>query len=305
MPPDRRLERFAWTVLAYNLLVILWGALVRATGSGAGCGSHWPLCDGQIVPDALDGARAIEYAHRATSGLALLAVAALAVVAFRVTGPGHPARRSAVAATLFVLLEAALGAGLVLFELVGVDDSLARALVMPLHLVNTLLLVGALALVARAATGRPAPAWRASFPDRALSGAVLAALILAGASGAVAALGDTLFPARSLADGLAQDLSGTAHFLVRLRLAHPLLAAAAATLVLALAWRRGFATERPERWARRAGVLALAQVAIGIWNLGLLAPVALQLLHLLAADLLWIATLLAVAEAATPAAAGD
>ena len=44
----RRFAKYAWGVLAYNLVVILWGAFVRATGSGAGCGSHWPLCNGEV-----------------------------------------------------------------------------------------------------------------------------------------------------------------------------------------------------------------------------------------------------------------
>ena len=174
-PPSRpsseaqsSVARFAWGVLAFNVAVILWGAWVRLSGSGAGCGSHWPLCDGEVIPTAPSVEKAIEFTHRATSGLALVAVAALAVRARRAFGRGSAARRSAAWALGFVLIEALLGAGLVLFELVGADDSSARAVVMPLHLVNTLLLLGALALTARTAGGAAAPRlagnWRAAAP---------------------------------------------------------------------------------------------------------------------------------------------
>jgi heme A synthase len=283
--------RFAWAVLGYNLLVILWGALVRATGSGAGCGSHWPLCDGEVVPEALSGARAVEFAHRVSSGLALVAVVALGVVVFRSRPRRHPARSAAVASLVFVLLEAGIGAGLVLFELVAGDASRARAVAIAAHLVNTLFLLGALTRTARrlalaegAAPPRLAPAaWL-----------VLPLLVLAGASGAIAALGDTLFPARSLGEALAQDLSAGAHWLLRLRLAHPALAAAAAAAVLLHAFRRAVAPPGAadvRRWAVAAGALAVVQLGVGVVNVALLAPIPLQLVHLLLADLLWIATL--------------
>ena len=286
------LARFAWAVLGYNLLVILWGALVRATGSGAGCGSHWPLCDGEVVPGALAGARAIEYAHRVSSGLALVAVVALVVAVFRARPAGHPARRPAVWALVFVLLEAGIGAGLVLFELVAENASMARAMAISAHLVNTLFLLAALALAARTAPLADAGARTRIDPG---GFAVLALLVLAGASGAVAALGDTLFPARSLAEALAQDLAPSSHLLLRLRLAHPALAAAAAAAVLLFVFRRttGRAVPASRRWAFAAAALALAQIGVGLVNVALLAPISLQLTHLLLADLLWIATLLA------------
>ncbi|MEZ4640810.1 MAG: COX15/CtaA family protein [Caldilineaceae bacterium] len=44
------LAKYSWGVLFYNLLVIMWGAYVRATGSGAGCGRHWPVCNGEVIP---------------------------------------------------------------------------------------------------------------------------------------------------------------------------------------------------------------------------------------------------------------
>ncbi|MFN8454080.1 MAG: COX15/CtaA family protein [Anaerolineae bacterium] len=77
-----KLDRFAkyvWTVLAYNLAVILWGAFVRASGSGAGCGSHWPLCNGEVIPRTPQMETLVEFTHRLTSGLALLLVIGLTI----------------------------------------------------------------------------------------------------------------------------------------------------------------------------------------------------------------------------------
>jgi heme A synthase len=94
--------------------VILWGAFVRATGSGAGCGSHWPLCNGELVPRAPQVETVIEFIHRATSGLAFLLVLGLFVLAWRVYPKGDLVRRAAALSFLFIVTEALVGAGLVL-----------------------------------------------------------------------------------------------------------------------------------------------------------------------------------------------
>jgi len=291
------LRRVALAVLAWNLLVIGWGAFVRATGSGAGCGAHWPLCDGEVVPRAPSAERLIEWTHRATSGLALLAGIVLVATAFRERPRGHPARRAATASLLFLLAEAALGAGLVLFELVADDASAARASVMALHLVNTFFLLGALALTIHfSGDGEPLELGRHRATFR-WGLVTLALLALGGASGAIAALGDTLFPANTLVGGFREDLSPAAHFLLRLRILHPVIATAAAVLVLLLAARLLASAGRPEAVARArwAGALALLQIGVGAVNVALLAPIPLQLVHLLFADLVWIATVLALA----------
>jgi len=293
MPRRSGLARFAWAVLAWNLAVILWGAYVRASGSGAGCGSHWPLCDGEIVPRAPSAEKLIEFTHRATSGLALVAVLLLAALVFRARPAGHPARRAAVLTVLFMLLEAAVGAALVLFELVADNASMARALFVAVHLVNTFLLLAMLALTAdRLGEGDAAPA--ATSGRGALAARLtLVLLVVAGASGAVAALGDTLFPARSLAHALAQDLSPTSHLLIRLRLGHPVLAAAAAIAALGFAVvGMSFADATRAARARLVAILALVQIGLGVANVAFLAPLALQLAHLLVADLLWLAVVL-------------
>jgi heme A synthase len=293
-----RFERSAWGVLALNLLVILWGAVVRATGSGAGCGGHWPLCNGEVLPSEPSAATLIEYSHRASSGLALLAVVGLVILAFRSRAAGHPARRAALATLAFMLAEAAVGALLVVFELVADNRSMARAMFMATHLVNTFLLLGALALTAHFASGGAGVRLRGQGGLLAALGAGLGGLLITGTSGAVAALGDTLFPAASLQAALAQDLSPTAHLLLRLRLLHPALAVGAVVLMLVLAWRLPALRPGPgvEKLSGWLSGLALAQLAAGFVNVALLAPVWLQLVHLLLADLLWITLVLLSAQ---------
>ncbi|HEY6321037.1 MAG TPA: COX15/CtaA family protein [Thermoanaerobaculia bacterium] len=337
------IARYCRFVLAYNLAVIVWGAYVRASGSGAGCGSHWPSCNGEVVPLRPSAATLVEYSHRVSSGLVLVLVAVLAVWAFRAAPKGHPLRRGAVLSLVFTLSEAAVGAGLVLFKLVAHDESLARALAISTHLLNTLLLLAALTLAAYAAGAfrtaaaaaqpaagggeaspgaglaagetatdarvqgrrgperRPRPAWSFAL--------ALAATMAIAATGAVAALGDTLFPAISLGQGLAQDLSPASHLLLRLRTVHPLLAIALGAYLLYLCNQvvaSGAAGAAARRLANRLRLLVIGQWTLGLLNIALLAPVWLQLTHLLVADLLWIVLVLLTLEtlAAEPAPAG-
>ncbi len=301
-----RLARFAWTVLGYILFVVLWGAFVRASGSGAGCGSHWPLCNGVVVPRAPALATLVELTHRVTSGLALLLVIVLAVWAFRATRRGSPVRLGAGLSLVFILTEAAIGAGLVLFERVGQDSSLERAGWLAGHLLNTFVLLACLTLTAWWASGGSPIRVRGVKRSAWLAGALLVATLLVGLTGAVTALGDTLFPSMSLVEGFRQDLSPTAHFLVRMRVLHPALAVAVGLCLLlaapALAARvPDFPAPPPsaEAVAKAVGALVLVQWAAGIANVVLLAPVWLQLIHLLLADLLWITLVLLAARALT------
>jgi heme A synthase len=283
-------------VLGWNLAVILWGAFVRATGSGAGCGAHWPLCNGELLPRAPALETMIEFTHRATSGVALLAVLLLAFRVFRAKPRGHPVRWAAGASVLFILSEAAVGAGLVLFRLVADDESVARALFMAVHLMNTFVLLACLALTAHWSSADSPP----RLGPRAWPLALAAvALLLVGTSGAVAALGDTLYPARSILGGLAADVSPTAHLLVRLRVAHPLLALLGA-LAVGAAVTSVLRARREPSLRRTAWVLAglvLLQLVVGLANVALLAPVWMQLVHLLLADLVWIALVLMAVRA--------
>ena len=108
-----RLARYAWFVLIFNVGVILLGALVRATGSGAGCGRSWPTCQGELIPD-LEGATAVEFAHRMMSGVALILVIALVVRVLRTVNRGQSARVGAVLALVAIVGEAQVGAVAVL-----------------------------------------------------------------------------------------------------------------------------------------------------------------------------------------------
>jgi heme A synthase len=303
-----RFAAFAWGVLAYNLVVVLWGAFVRATGSGAGCGDHWPLCNGEIVPRAAEMQTIIEFTHRATSGLALLAVVAMLVWARRAYPVGHAVRFGAAASMALIVVEALLGAGLVLFQLVAENASAMRAFSMVAHLVNTFFLIAALSLTAWWASGGRRVRLRGQGTVGWTLGVMGAGMLLIGATGAIAALGDTLFPASSLSEGLRDSFSRDSHPLVRLRKLHPFVAVGLGVLVVA--GGRAIARARPGRATGRLAEaligLYLVQLGAGVVNVVLLAPVWLQLVHLLLADLVWIAFVLFAASAmAVPAGRGD
>jgi cytochrome c oxidase assembly protein subunit 15 len=296
-----RLSRFGWSLLAYNVAVILWGAYVRASGSGAGCGSHWPLCNGEVIPRLPATATIIEFSHRLTSGLALVGVVALYFWTRRVRPAGDPARRAAAASVIFILSEAAVGAGLVLFRLVADNASMARALFMAAHLTNTFVLLAALTLTAWWLSGGSAPAPR-THPRLAAAWVFsVAAFLVASISGAVAALGDTLYPSASLAEGLRADLSATSHFLIRLRMLHPVLAVSAVAIAMLVAPRLVRDDDAiGQRLARMVIALSGLQLVAGLTNVLLLAPIWIQLVHLLLADAVWISLVLLGAQALAP-----
>jgi len=291
--------RFAWGALAYTLLVILWGGYVRASGSGAGCGDHWPLCHGEVIPRAPTVQTLVELTHRLTSGLAGLVAILLVVWAWRAFERGSPVRKGALVSLFFMVTEGAVGAGLVLFEMVAYNVAVGRAYWMAAHLVNTFFLLAALGLTAWWASGGSVPRWRGSGVAGAALGASLAGLLVLGASGAVTALGDTL----ALGGGLDPAEVPLVATLVGMRLYHPVLACVVFVLVLGtvvLVARRG-----ADRQALRLGLgvvgLMLAQLWIGLLNVWLRAPIEVQLVHLLVTDLIWIGTVLFAAEALRPA----
>lgn len=292
-PPNPRFARYAWAVLLYNVAVVIWGAFVRASGSGAGCGNHWPLCNGIAAPTGPTLKTIIEFTHRSTSGIDLILVAILLVWAFRAYPRGHAVRRGAVLSGVFLITEALLGAMLVLLQQVAGNTSPNRAWTNSSHLINTLTLLACLTLTAWWASGRPAlrPRGRSLW----MAAASLLAVMLTGVSGAIAALGDTLFPAKSLAASMAQDFDPAASIFLRLRILHPAIAAATGAWLLFY----GLSASRlPKVRGLALGLmlLAVAQVAAGGINLVLLAPVWMQLLHLLLADALWIVLVLLCAS---------
>src|SRR5262249_9639108 len=257
--------QYAWGVLVYNLAVILWGAYVRATGSGAGCGNHWPLCDGVVVPQPKSVALMIEFTHRTSSELVGALVLLLVFWAFHAYPKGHPVRTGAKLALLFTLTEGLLGAVLVKFGLVAKNDSISRAIVMSLHLTNTFLLLASVTLTAWWSLENRPPRLKGQGAIVWALGLGVVGTLLLGVSGAVTALGDTLFPPGSLIEGLRQDFSPTAHFLIRLRLWHPLIAVSVYLYLILIAGLVSHLRPAPpvRRLARGIGGLFLVQIGLG------------------------------------------
>lgn len=285
----QRLRQLSIVALAVNVVVILLGALVRATGSGAGCGRSWPTCHGTLVPE-LEGATAIEFAHRASSGIALVVVAAMVWLVLRRTERGHPARTGATVSGIAILVEALIGAVIVLAEWVADDTSVARAVSVPIHLVSTFVLLAGLVLTVfwLHGGGRLQPRSRPELARPVLLIAV--GMMLIGATGGVTALADTLFPKESFAVAGIFDTDETAHFLTRLRVVHPIVALIVGVLAARWAAIHAWAAAGAAGIAARlvVGLVALAAVVGGL-NVILLTPVWLSLVHLATADLLWIA----------------
>jgi heme A synthase len=306
MEVNRQFARYAWFVTALTLAVILWGAFVRASKSGDGCGAHWPLCNGSVVPDAAHAKTLVEFAHRATSGVAFLLVVGLCVWAFRAFERGHAVRRAAAASGLFIVTESLIGAGLVLLRLVGENASVARAVYLSVHLVNTFLLVAALALTAwwaaRGEAGRP----RLFDFLRGRVGVALLGSLALGVSGAVAALGATLFSEGGGSSVDVEGMSAAARLLFGLRnyMLHPALAVLVGGYLayFALSTLKAGGGPWVRRWAWSVLALVAAQFAAGLLNAALLAPVWLQIVHLLLADLLWLALVLLSAAGLAPRA---
>ncbi len=278
-------HRFAWTVLGWNILVVLWGAYVRASGSGAGCGNHWPLCNGEVVPQSPQLATIIEFTHRMMSGVALILVVALYAAAVWRFPKRHIVRKISALGILFIVTEALLGAGLVLFRYVAHDESVGRAIYLSAHLVNTQFLLAVLTMGVFFSTPIT-PELKRHWPAK-LLGPLLMVLTVS-VTGAVAALGDTLYPASSLAAGMRQELSGAASVLLRLRVLHPVIAILGGAYVI-FAGFVAARTPQNRRIALIAASLGIVQLCAGALNVLWLAPVWMQIVHLLIADLLWIA----------------
>ena len=285
----RSLGSFTFWLTGYTVVVILWGAFVRATGSGAGCGSHWPLCNGEVIPRSPTVETLIEFGHRLSSGLLGILVLALVVVAFRAYPRGHRVRKGAMWTLFFVVTESLLGAGLVTFEWVAANDSEERVYVMAFHLVNTFLLLGVMTLTAWFANGG-APLRLRGRPS--MVAPVMAALLgvmVVGTSGAVTALGDTLV----LTEGVQPEDSPVVARLVASRFYHPTVAIAVLVLV-------GFVGLKNRTYGRPLTIAYLVQLALGALNVYLEAPVWMQLVHLAVADVIWILLVLLVATMNDP-----
>ena len=284
----RGLARYAAVVLGFMVLVILWGAVVRATGSGAGCGNHWPLCNGDFFPHHPRLATVIEFTHRSMSGVCTTLVAVLVAWTFLARLRGDRVRKAVLWSGVLLLTEALLGALLVKGGYVEQNASNMRVLVQCVHFTNTMLLMAALTLTWWWLAEREATL-QTGVTARGIAWTALAATVVVGATGSVAALADTLFPSPSLRAGLAQDFAASAPLLVRMRWLHP----SAALVGLGCAIWLSLALRSRARWLL---ALIAAQFVLGGADVLLLAPVWMQVLHLLGADLYWIALIAVCGE---------
>lgn len=278
--------RYAWLVLAFMVLVILWGAVVRATGSGAGCGNHWPACNGEIIPRADRIETLIEFSHRLTSGFSGLLTIVLFVWAFRLKPARKFVRAMAMMSLVFVLFEGGIGAMLVRLELVEDNVSTLRAIAIGLHLVNTLILLGWLALTAWGASQTKPIRFVASMQTRILVFVGLLGFASMSAIGAITALGDTLLQSGVIGEGT----DYASHILISLRAWHPILAVGVSLylFVLGYLFLRQYDSSPVTSQTQAMLMLVSVQIGIGILNIALKAPVWMQVVHLLVADTLWI-----------------
>lgn len=287
--------KYAWGVLAYNVVVILWGVFLRASKSGDGCGQHWLTCHGEVIPSAPELKTIIEFSHRITSFLAFVSVLILVIWAFRKFGKGERIRRTAVGSFLFVVTEALVGAGLVLTGNTADALTFARPFWMTGHLLNTFILLMFLTSTAWFASGgRPLNFLGKQKYLLAIGGSVLAIAIV-GATGSIAALATMLFPSESISAGITEDLAATSNILVRLRVLHPISSILVSVLLIFVAgWLARESGDKPgvRRWSNVLSVLILLQIAFGAATLLTLGPIVMQLGHLLLADAIWISFVL-------------
>jgi heme A synthase len=296
--------KFAWFVLGWNLLVILWGVFLRASKSGDGCGQHWLTCQGEVIPSAPQLKTIIEFSHRVSSSLAGILIIVLVAWAYRRwqlrrTQESSYSLKLAAGSLLFVIFEGLLGAGLVLTGNTAENLTPERPLWMAGHLVNTFILLAFLTLTAwHAGSGR-----RLSIPERkAFSMALPAgavAILIVGITGSIAALSTMVFPAGTIAEGIAADLSPTSHMLLRLRLLHPITAILASVLIVFLTGWISKETGKNKsivRWSNVISLLVLAQLGVGAATLLTHSPIVMQLIHLLLVDAIWISFILIAAN---------
>ena len=294
-----KFAKYAWFVLAYNIVVILWGVFLRASKSGDGCGQHWLTCHGEIIPSAPEMKTVIEFSHRLTSGLAFIAVLALVIWTFRKFSKGHILRKTALISFIFIITEALVGAGLVLTGNTAETLTNARPFWMAGHLINTFILLTFLTLTAWLASGGKHFNFKVDPKILLLLVLAIVGIFFIGISGSIAALSSMLFPSETLAEGLKQDFSTTSHILLRLRIFHPISSVAVGVFLIFLSgWLKKQAKNNfwINRWASLLSFVILLQIVFGALTLLTGAPILMQLIHLFLADAVWILFVLMTAS---------
>ena len=279
--------RYAWAVLAYTVFISVTGVLVRASGSGAGCGNTWPLCYGDVIPQAQALETAIEFTHRIISGLGFVAVMGLAWWAARRYPKGAEVRTAAFAAAFLMITETLAGGSLVLFDWVVNNRTWGRVVVMMVHLTNTHLLVAAVATTAWLASGGSFVCPREQEPwARWLPGGMFF-IWLVSALGAVVALTEVVHYWEAQG-GLPAAYVGPAQ-VVRAMLPVHIGAALSGLVYLVVAVRRLGLFRSPLR-SLAHGVLMLygLQLLVGVLNAWLGLPGLVQMLHLLVGYGIWL-----------------
>ena len=292
-----RFAKYAWFILAYNVVVILWGVFLRASLSGDGCGEHWLTCGGEVVPSAPQLKTQIEFFHRITTTLAGILVIVLLISAVIKWSKEKSARnkllvRMSLASLLFIIIEGVIGGLLVLTGNTAANWTPTRPFWMAAHLINTFALIAIMALTAWFASGGKTFSFLKA--DRKILLLLLLGIFgifIVGMSGSIAALSSMLFPSSSLSEGIAKDFSATSHYILRLRVFHPILSILTSVYLIFIAgWLKKQANENfwVTRWSNFLSLTVLVQILFGALTLLTLAPILMQLGHLLLADLVWI-----------------
>jgi heme A synthase len=289
-----KFPHFAIFALCLNVVVILWGVFLRASKSGDGCGQFWLTCNGEVIPSAPQFKTIIEFTHRvstALDGLVMLILLLWAIFRWRRlrNSAAFWTMLASIGSFIFILTEAAVGAGLVLTGNTAENLTSTRPLWAMGHLVNTFILLSFLTATVwasrRDTVSLTLPA------SRELLFICLAAilLMLISMSGSLAALSNMLFPSESLAEGIAKDFDQSSHLLVRFRLSHPLLSILGSVVLIFISGKlTAAASDSASKSSRYFSILLIVQVIFGAATLLSLGPIVMQVGHLLLADLIWI-----------------
>lgn len=300
-----KFAKYAWFVLGYNLLVILWGVFLRASLSGDGCGEHWLTCGGEVIPSAPEMKTQIEFFHRITSSLAGIFVIGLLISSIvkkakEKTEQSRLLLKMSVLSLIFIIIEGVVGGLLVLTGNTAANWTPTRPYWMAAHLINTFTLIAVLALTAWFASGgKSFSLFKAERKFLLLLIVAIAGIFIVGMSGSMAALSSMLYPSSTLAEGIAKDFSASSHYILRLRVFHPILSVLLGLFLIGLAgWlkKQSDGDSSTIRWANILSILVVAQFVSGIVTILTLAPIVMSLIHLLLADAVWIAFVLMTAS---------
>ena len=270
--PDTRVKWVMWSVVSLALIHILWGAVVRTTGSGLGC-PDWPLCSGQVIPP-FETAAVIEFVHRLLALLLTVGVIWVLVKAWFGQGRMRQVRPIVLTFTLLLVVQIVLGAVTVLTEL--------PALLVGSHLTISMLFISATVLGAvqvqnNSLSVSAFPKWRGIA---ALSAGLL--VVVSGAFVVGMAAGIACHGILSCDGG-----GGSPRVLEEVHMGHRYSAYVfAVTLALLAGWR----IRLDQSNARMIGVLVIAllalQITLGFAQVLMGLPDALRVAHVLTAALI-------------------